>query len=119
MARIRRGNGAWKSHSLRHFLAPSVTRSPCSKRAIRSPLQVVNSSFIEGPSTTLQGDLRGNNLQDRSRHMLMNTSKVLLVAVLLTVGMLHTNAQQSVRTPMACADLTGLTFEGNTSITSA
>jgi feruloyl esterase len=51
--------------------------------------------------------------------MLMNTSKVLLVAVLLTVGMLHTNAQQSVRTPMACADLTGLTFEGNTSITSA
>jgi feruloyl esterase len=51
--------------------------------------------------------------------MLMNTSKVLLVAVLLTLGMLHTNAQQSARTPMACADLTGLTFEGNTSITSA
>jgi feruloyl esterase len=51
--------------------------------------------------------------------MLMNATKVLLVAVLLMAGMLHTNAQQPPREPIACASLTGLTFDGNTTITSA
>ena len=51
--------------------------------------------------------------------MLKNTSTFLVVAVLLVAGVLHTNAQQPVRASMDCASLTGLTFEGNTSITSA
>jgi len=57
--------------------------------------------------------------------MLMNAPKFLLVAILLIAGVLHTNAQQAgrapqvARAPVACAELTGLTFEGNTSITSA
>jgi feruloyl esterase len=56
---------------------------------------------------------------------MMNAPKFLLVAVLLIAGVLQTNAQQAGRAPqaartgVACADLTGLTFEGNTSITSA
>jgi hypothetical protein len=55
--------------------------------------------------------------------MVANAPKSLVVAVLLTAGVLHTNAQQRVpqagTAPLACANLTGLTFEGNTSITSA
>src|SRR5579872_3019361 len=55
----------------------------------------------------------------------MKAPKVLLVAGLLTAGVLDTHAQQSGRAPqvnqapIACSSLTGLTFEGNTSITSA
>jgi feruloyl esterase len=55
--------------------------------------------------------------------MLTRISKSLFVAVVLLVGTFDVSAQQSprqsARTPVGCATLTGLTFEGNTSITSA
>src|SRR5688500_18108526 len=51
--------------------------------------------------------------------MFMSPSKSLFVAVILLAGALDTYAQQPARAPVDCANLTGLTFEGNTSITSA
>jgi feruloyl esterase len=52
--------------------------------------------------------------------MSRNSSKYLiLVAMLVMAGVVATHAQQPPRGPLACADLAGLTFEGNTSITSA
>ena len=55
--------------------------------------------------------------------MFMSTSKSLLVAVVLSAVALSADARQSprepARPPVACASLTDLTFEGNTSITSA
>ena len=51
--------------------------------------------------------------------MFMKTPRGLVVAVLLFSGALRTTAQQPAGAPLDCAKLTGLTFEGNTSITSA
>lgn len=51
--------------------------------------------------------------------MLMSPSKSLFVAVVLLAGALDTDAQQPAHALLDCAKLTGLTFEGNTSITSA
>ena len=51
--------------------------------------------------------------------MLKSIRTILFVAVVVLAGVLRTNAQQSSGAPVDCAKLIGLTFEGNTSITSA
>ena len=51
--------------------------------------------------------------------MLKGIRTILFVAVVVLAGALQTNAQQPSGAPVDCAKLIGLTFEGNTSITSA
>jgi len=51
--------------------------------------------------------------------MLMSHSQCLFGTAALVAGAVATHAQYSAQAPVECAKLTGLTFEGNTSITSA